>query len=224
VNVLARAGEANAAALEHAVRAAVPGATEKDLRNSWAAHLTAAGAELPGYFAVHSGAGSYRRVSGTATDRALQDGDLVWMDAGAVMDGYWSDLTRIVAVGKPTPQAIADYAFSRRVVDELVAMARPGVATADLAAVALERFREAGLPANAISRFGHGIGRELTEPPSLAASDGAKLAPGMTVAVETGVSRWTGYFVLEDNLAVTEDGAQLLAPRAASDLPQGGDQ
>jgi Xaa-Pro dipeptidase len=220
IDLMRRAGEINGSAFAAALEAARAGVSEREVRRVWAATLTDLGADRPGYFAVHSGPGSYRRVSSSATARTLADGDLLWMDGGLVNRGYWSDVTRMIAIGRPTASQRDDYAFAWGVVQELIAGVRPGCTAGDVARRAAELFAAAGLPMGSSSRNGHGLGLELTEPPSIVDGDETVLLPGMTISVETGVARWEGYFMLEDNFVVGENGAELLSVPAPPTLPE----
>lgn len=222
VDLMRAAGAINAGAFEAALAAAGPGVSERAVYAAWAAAACDLGADRPGYFAVHSGPGSYRRVSSSATDRALRPGDLLWMDGGVVHRGYWSDVTRMIAIGEPRPEDVEDYAFAHAVVAELIATVRAGHSAGDVARHAARLFAAAGLPMGSSSRNGHGLGIELTEPPSIVDGDETELRPGMTISVETGVARWGGYFMLEDNFVVGDNGAELLSIPAPETLPVAG--
>ena len=89
----------------------------------------------------------------------------------------------------------------------------------DLATAASRICASVGVAMAGPARIGHGIGLEVTEPPSVRVGDETILEPGMTLAIETGVADWDGYFVLEDNVVIGTKGAELLAPRASHMLP-----
>lgn len=219
IELLRKAGTLNAAAFEAAIRSIGAGSTERDVGRTWATTLLELGADRPGYLAAHSGQGNYRRVSSSPTDRALKSGDLLWMDGGAVYRGYWSDITRLVAIGEPSEKDRQRYEFSWQVIRELIEFVRPQITAGDLARRSLEIFREAGLTMAQSSRIGHGLGKELTEPPSIVDGDETVLEPGMVISIETGVAAWDGYFVLEDNVVVTANGAEMLSTPASPHLP-----
>ena len=109
IEYMRRAGSINAEALDRATRSARQGLSEREVSLSWARTVAELGGDRPGYLATHSGLGNYRRVSGRATERSLEPGDLLWMDTGAVYRQYWSDLTRLVAVGKAKEQDYRRY-------------------------------------------------------------------------------------------------------------------
>jgi Xaa-Pro aminopeptidase len=152
----------------------------------------AGGADRPGYLAIHSGPGSYRRVSGNATNRRFVPGDLVWMDGGPILDGYWSDITRMAAIGTRRPEDASRYAFAWNAVQELISDVAPGITAGDIARRGSAYFARHGHPMGGASRIGHGIGVELTEPPSIVDGDETELVEGMTLSVETGIAAWDG--------------------------------
>jgi Xaa-Pro aminopeptidase len=141
----------------------------------------------------------------------LQAGDLVVVELGTVVDGYWSDLTRTVSVG-PSPHA---HLIQRAQAAQQAALntMRPGVVAREVDAAArkslddYERFFTHNL--------GHGVGFAYHEPPTLNATSTAVLNEGMVVTVEPGVyvpgeagARW------EDNVAVTATGFDVLSKEA----------
>ncbi len=215
---LRRAGELNSAAMDAAVATAAAGRSEREIRDTWARALADGGADRPGYLAVQSGPGNYRRISSNATDRRLQTGDLLWMDGGPVVGGYWSDITRMVSIGAARSQDRERYAIAWQVVHELVDGVRPGMTAGDVARSGAQIFAGLGQVMGGASRIGHGIGLELTEPPSIVDGDETELVPGMTLSIETGIAAWDGYFLHEDNLVVTDDGAELLSRPAPAHL------
>jgi Xaa-Pro aminopeptidase len=142
------------------------------------------------------------------------------MDGGPVYKGYWSDVTRMISVGPASPADKFRYSFAWETVKTLVDMVKPGVTAGDIARKSARIFAKINRPMGGASRIGHGIGLELTEPPSLNSSDETVLVPGMTISIETGLADWDGYFLMEMNLVITESGRELLSPPAPETLPE----
>lgn len=213
-------GRINELAMAAAVSAAGSGVTEMSVRNAWAVELARHGVDRPGYLAIHSGPNNYRRISSSGTERLLQSGDLLWMDGGPVLHGYWSDITRMVSIGKARPIDKERYAFAWDTVQTLVNSAKPGITAGDIARHGQRLFASIGRPMGGASRIGHGIGIELTEPPSIVDGDETVLVEGMTLSIETGLADWDGYFLMETNLVITATGSDVLSSPAPTTLPE----
>jgi Xaa-Pro aminopeptidase len=216
---LAEAGAATGRAYRAALARAAAGVSERELRAAFVAGAVEAGADRAGFFFVHSGNGAYQPSDGTPTERRLAVGDLLWMDAGAVCRGYWADYTRMAAVGQATPEQRRRYELVFRASRAVLSAVRPGVPVAELARLCAEHLASAGEALGTASRIGHGIGLDLTEPPSLNESDPTRLEPGMALAIEPTIVAPSGRFVVEENLVVTEDGFELLSEPASPELP-----
>ena len=146
------------------------------------------------------------------SSRPIRTGDLVVLDFGALVDGYHSDMTRTVIVGEPgspTQERMLDVvAESQRAG---VAAVRPGVAAADVDAACRAVIAEAGWGDAFLHGTGHGVGLDIHEAPSVAATSTDTLASGHVVTVEPGVYlREHGGVRIEDTVVVTEDGCRLL--------------
>jgi Xaa-Pro aminopeptidase len=175
-----------------------------------------AGADETGFHAVTSGRNEYHRSLAGARDRALQPGDMLWLDLGVRAAGYWSDTCRAAVVGGPSSR---QQELQRQIVEATLAgldLIRPGVSVAE---VARETFRRrdgiAGATPIPIGRAGHGIGLSITEPPHVAAYDQTVLEPGMVVTVEPFVADESGMYCAEEVAVVTDNAYELLtsAPR-----------
>ena len=90
---------------------------------------------------------------------------------------------------------------------------------AELTRLAMKQFEDAGLALNAHSRVGHGIGLDITEPPSINLTDPAIAQPGMALTMEPTSATEFGFFQLEENFVVTPDGYELLTEPAPEELP-----
>lgn len=142
------------------------------------------------------------------SDRRVEPGELVVLDFGAVVDGYCSDMTRTLCVGQPASAEL------RRVVEVVLASQAAGVAavSAGVACSAVDQacravIAEAGWADRFVHGTGHGVGLDIHEAPSVAATSSDTLATGHVVTVEPGVYLpGIGGARIEDTVVVTDRG------------------
>jgi Xaa-Pro dipeptidase len=224
IEYLRRAGCVTGEAYDALFDELAAGWTERQIFAEFSATVLRRGADRPGYITMTHGPGTYACYSGWPSNRTLVDGELFWMDAGCVVESYWSDYTRCVAVGRASLSQMRTYKGMVGVLDDVLAEVRPGVAVSTLMEAATDACRRLGYPMRVASRVGHGIGMDLTEPPSLAMDDGSVLEPGMAITVEPGILTPDGWFHLEENLVVTEHGYDRLSVPMPRELPVVGRQ
>ena len=179
------------------------------------------GADWVSYLAGGAGPGGYGDVISPADDRPLAPGDVVMLDTGVVLDGYFSDFDRNYAVGDVSPEADAGYARLIEASDAAFDICRPGTTAAELFH-AMDRVVTGGAGGSDAGRLGHGLGMQLTEWPSLIPDDHTVLEPGMVLTLEPGITLPSGQtLVHEENIVITATGAEYLstpAPRALTRL------
>ena len=133
------------------------------------------------------------------------------LDFGALVDGYHSDISRTICVGRPT-------ATQERMLEVVtasqaagVAAVTEGVAAADVDRVCRDMIAEAGWADAFLHGTGHGVGLDIHEAPRVGSSSDATLAAGQVVTVEPGVYLPEhGGVRVEDTLLVTGNGARAL--------------
>lgn len=144
-------------------------------------------------------------------EKEIERGDMLMVDVGVVHDGYYSDITRTVAVGDPGEQLREIYEVVReaaRVGRETVGA---GVAYEEADRAAREVIEAAGYGDHFPHRLGHGLGLEGHEPPYLVAGNDATFEVGNVVTVEPGVYvDGLGGVRIEDDVVVTADGRESL--------------
>ena len=211
VALLKQACDITGDAMRACFEAARPGVSERELGHIAATTMVEQGAERPGFVLVTSGAGNYHVMSGKPTDRRLEAGDLLWMDMGAVVQGYWSDFCRTAYLGTPQPHIDSDQDLINDVNAAAIDAVRIGVPMKDIAAAAVDAFRKHGMEVKlGQGRIGHGIGLMSTEPPHLAAFDETLCEEGLVFTIEPRFVREHGLFNCEEIVVVTPNGAELL--------------
>jgi Xaa-Pro aminopeptidase len=205
-----RAAKIARAAVEAGVAAIAPGVRECEVATRCQAVLQERGTVSPFGVQVASGPRSADPHAQT-TDRAIAAGDLVWIDLGALVEGYCADITRTVAVGEPGEEL-------RRALDVVagaqaraIAAAGPGVTAEAVDAAARTSIAGAGMGAYFTHRTGHGLGLAVHEPPYIVDGNGEPLQPGMVFTVEPGVYLpGRGGVRVEDDVLVTPSGIEVL--------------
>ncbi|WP_343063841.1 Xaa-Pro peptidase family protein [Haloechinothrix aidingensis] len=145
------------------------------------------------------------------TDAELAVGDLVKLDFGARIDGYHSDMTRMLVIGSPADWQRELYQLVRTAQAAGSGAAVAGARTAAVDAAARDVIDGAGHGEEFVHGLGHGVGLDVHEAPRLAMEATGTLAAGMTVTVEPGVYLpGRGGVRIEDTLVVHEGGNEIL--------------
>ncbi|MEX0705768.1 MAG: M24 family metallopeptidase, partial [Nitriliruptoraceae bacterium] len=148
--------------------------------------------------------------------RVVQQGDLVTLDCGALVDGHHADCTRTFAVGKPDPVLVEVYEVVARAQAAGRAAVRAGVCAGDVDRAARQVAREAGHLEHYVHPTGHGVGLEIHEAPAVAPGSTATIDVGAVLTVEPGIYLpGIGGVRIEDTLVVDVHGAG----RVLTDLP-----
>ncbi|HEX2979685.1 MAG TPA: Xaa-Pro peptidase family protein [Anaerolineaceae bacterium] len=189
------------------------GMTERDLARELVLQLFRAGSdpEMPFAPIVASGPNS-ANPHAVPSDRKLTPGDLVIIDWGASVSGYFSDLTRTIGIG----QVDAKLAHIAQVVAQANAAGRaagkPGLPAGAVDHAARKVIDEAGFGQYFIHRTGHGLGMEAHEEPYMFGENQQVLKPGMVYTVEPGIYLpGVGGVRIEDDVAVTERASESLS-------------
>jgi Xaa-Pro aminopeptidase len=149
--------------------------------------------------------------------RRIEEGDLVVIDFGALLEGYHSDTTRTLAVGELSETQARMWDVVHESQAKGVAAVRPGVSALDVDEACREVIREAGWADAFTHGTGHGVGLDIHEAPRVGRASDATLAPGHVVTVEPGVYLPEhGGVRIEDTVVVTAEGCRTLT-RAPKD-------
>ncbi len=196
-----------------------PGDCEIDAARAFKVLVHAAGADRLPFCAVASGPDGYDRFTSPATRRRLSAGDVLFMDVGAIVNGYSCDFNRNFAIGHASDELRRRFDLIWRATQAGIAAVRPGNTAADVFAAQAGVIADAGFARPEVGRLGHGLGKLLTEPPSNAPFDHTVLRPGMILTVEPFLVVDGRVLVHEEDVLVTDDGARLLTRPSPPELP-----
>jgi len=157
---------------------------------------------------------------GSATPQVIHEGSLIMIDDGCTVEGYQSDITRTFVLGKASDKMKQVFDIVHRAQSAALAAARPGAECASVDAAARKVITEAGYGPNYkyfTHRLGHGMGMDGHEWPYLVRGNTTKLQANMTTSNEPGIYIRGEFGVrLEDDMHVTENGAELFTPQSPS--------
>jgi Xaa-Pro dipeptidase len=160
---------------------------------------------------------------GLPKPRSLAENQVVLVDGGLSVHGYQSDMTRTVVFGTPSDEAHKVFEIVHEAQRQAVGFAGPGKKCGDVDAVARKVVTDAGYGPDYRTfthRLGHGIGLEGHEWPYLVRGSQIVLQPGMTFSDEPGIYQYGKFGIrLEDILAITETGAEMMTPTQTSLSP-----
>lgn len=219
IEKMRRSGQVVREVLEHVRKFVKPGASTRDLENAAAAKIEALGAKpafkgYRGYPCVLCTSVNEEVVHGIpSAKRVLKDGDIVSIDTGVIIDGFYGDSATTVAVGDKIPARTKKLlevteTSLRRGIEAI----KPGATLGDVGAAVQEVVEAEGF--SVVRDFvGHGIGTKLHEDPQVPnfgrRGQGQKLREGMVIAIEPMVNAGgPDVQVLKDGwTAVTQDGS-----------------
>ena len=195
------------AAFQKLITAIRPGMTEKQVASVLNFYMMDLGADGISFDTIAASGINSACPHAVPTDKPLQSGEFLTLDFGAVVDGYHSDMTRTVVIGKPDEEMAKVYnavwgaqsdaikAVHADVTGKLV----DSVARSTLDAWGYEKYFTHGL--------GHGVGLEIHEAPTVSAKSPFTLHEGMVITIEPGIYIPHKYGVrIEDMVVVTTDG------------------
>jgi Xaa-Pro aminopeptidase len=169
------------------------------------------GADWVPYLAGAAAPGGYGDVISPANDRPLAAGDVLMLDTGLVHDGYFCDFDRNFAVGDVSAEVGMAHGALIEATHAAFAAARPGATAADLFHV-MDEIVTGGAGGSDAGRYGHGLGMNLTEWPSLIPTDNTVLTAGMVLTLEPGIEIAPGMaLVHEENIVIRDTGAEWLS-------------
>jgi Xaa-Pro aminopeptidase len=152
--------------------------------------------------------------------RRFQANELLLIDMGATLDGYTSDMTRVVYAGTPSKRVRDLYRAVLEAQLAGLAAVRPGVAVGRVDAAARKVLKDHNLDKQFVHSTGHGLGLEIHEAPKIGKpqkgakkKDEIQLRAGMVITIEPG-AYLTGFggVRIEDTVLVTEHGCEVLTP------------
>ena len=196
------------------------GRSQREVCREFKKTLMDLGADDCPYMIAASGQEGYDNIITGPSDTKLCAGDLFIVDTGSTFDGYFCDFDRNYFFGKnPSDRLKKSNEILFQATEAGFAAAKPGGNVFDMWQSMVSVLEAGGASAASVGRLGHGLGMQLTEYPSLYAHENLTLREGMVLTLEPGMMVSPGKeMVHEENILITEDGAEFLSDRVQRDL------
>jgi Xaa-Pro dipeptidase len=157
---------------------------------------------------------------GSRAPQTIREGTIIMIDDGCTVEGYQSDITRTFVLGKANAKMKSVFEIVHRAQSAALAAAHPGVACGSIDDAARKVITDAGYGPDYkyfTHRLGHGLGMDGHEWPYLVRGNPAKLQANVTTSNEPGIYIQGEFGIrLEDDMHVTENGAELFTPQSPS--------
>lgn len=195
-----------------------PGVSELDIAAEISYLQRKYGAEADAFETIVASGERGALPHGRASAKLLKNGELVTLDFGCVFEGYHSDMTRTIALGRAKPEARKIYQIVLDAQCKAIDHARDGVKTKDLDAVARGYIRKHGYDKYYRHSLGHGIGLQIHEAPRISVLSSAVLEKGNVVTIEPGIylPEFGGVRIEDD--VVIENGSCRVLNRSPKEL------
>ncbi len=187
-----------------------PGVREKELSAEICYRQMMHGADKNSFDSIVASGPRSALPHGIASDRKIKKDEFVTFDFGCIYNGYPSDMTRTVVVGKATKEMKKIYNVVKEAQLAGIKAISPGVMCSDVDRIARKIITDAGYGDKFTHSLGHGLSQIVHALPTLAASSKAKLEINNVVTVEPGIYIDDfGGVRIEDDVLVTENGSDI---------------
>lgn len=188
-----------------------PGVTEKELALSIEFFIRKQGAEAVAFDLIVVSGKNSSLPHGVPSDKPIELGDFITIDIGAVVEGYHSDMTRTVAIGKINEEQKRIYEIVLDAQLKGIQKVKAGVTCSLIDQTVREHIYSLGYEGCFGHSTGHSLGMKIHERPAFSTSDHTILRPGMVMTVEPGIYLNDRFGVrIEDMIVITENGCENL--------------
>lgn len=208
-----RAVGTNSKAFEAAAKRIKTGVSEADIAADLDFRMRKLGAEASAFPTIVASGPRTALVHASPTGQTVKPNELLLIDVGAAQDGYMSDMTRMLFLGKPDSKILAMYQAVLEAQLAAIDAVREGAGTWQVDRAARQVLKSTGLDKQFVHSTGHGLGLEIHEAPRIGKKDKTRLQAGMVITIEPGAYiEGFGGMRVEDTVLVTKNGCEVLTP------------
>jgi len=187
------------------------GITEKELASKLSHYMVMEGSDTKPYGNILISGKRTSLLHGIPSNKTIEYGDFVLMDYGCGYNGYLSDMTRTVIVGKATTEQKEVYALEKRMLEDSIAVMVAGTMATDVYNASIEAIKDTKYFQYHYNGIGHGIGLFVHEIPFMGPRSNEILKENNVITIEPGIyiPNWGGVRI-EDQILITKDGNEIL--------------
>ena len=187
------------------------GRTEREVAAYLEYKMKSLGAEGPSFDTIIASGYRSAMPHGVASNKVIEEGDLIVVDFGCIYDGYVSDITRVVSVGEPTDEMRKVHSIVLNAQREAIENAKNGMRGDEIDNFARRYIERAGYGDKFGHGLGHGIGLEVHEAPRVSKLSKDIIKKGMVFTIEPGIYLEGKFGVrIEDDVVMEKDRVSVL--------------
>lgn len=211
IEIIQKACEIADQAFSHILTYIKPGMTEIQVANELDFHMRSLGASGVSFETIVASGLRSAMPHGVASEKVIEQGDFITIDFGCYYQGYVSDMTRTISLGEPSEKLKEIYQIVKEAQQKVLDIAKPGMAGAELDAVARDFITSKGYGEAFGHSTGHGIGLEIHEGPNVSKMAEKVFVSGNVITNEPGIYLpGIGGVRIEDDMLVTDNGIKRL--------------
>jgi Xaa-Pro aminopeptidase len=211
IAIVEKACEIADKAFSHILTYIKPGMTEIQVANELDFYMRSLGASSVSFETIVASGRRSAMPHGVASEKIIEQGDMITIDFGCYYNGYVSDMTRTISLGEPSDKLREIYNIVKEAQQKVLDVAKPGMTGVELDAVARDYIASKGYGEAFGHSTGHGIGLEIHEGPNVSKLAEKAFVPGNIITNEPGIYLpGIGGVRIEDDMLVTENGIKRL--------------
>lgn len=207
VELIKEACEITDQAFDHILTFIKPGVTEIEVANELEHFLKGKGATAMSFDTIVASGIRSSMPHGVASEKVIEQGDMITLDFGCYYKGYSSDITRTIALGEPDPKLIEIYDIVLEAHNRVIEGTKAGMTGKEIDALARDYITEKGYGECFGHSTGHGLGLDVHEMPAVSMRYDQPVTEGMVITDEPGIYvEGLGGVRIEDDLLIQKDG------------------
>ena len=195
------------------------GMSEREIATIFKKDLINNGVDYIMYLSCASGINGYNQIICNPSKKKLGDGDILIIDTGSTLNGYYCDFDRNFGFGNINQKSLDAYNKLWNATEKTLEIIKPGISCKEVYESLSKNLFSSNVKSS-VGRMGHGFGLQLTEPPSIMIDDNTILEKNMILALEPSIEIENDLILVhEENILITQNGNRLLSSRTPKELP-----